>query len=325
MLVRVTSMRGVDLTVFDFDFDLTWAAFFVNANQKVLGRYGGRDDGAAEDWLSLAGLKYALKQALAAHQQDPAGKGTPLAKEVQQAEQYPAAAKLKKNACIHCHEVYDFRRDWLTKQGKWSQDELWVYPPPANVGLAVARDRGDLVEKVAAGSPAAQAGLKPGDVLREVNGYPIASYGDLQYALHRAPKQGGVAARWQRQGELLTGKFELKAGWRKSDISWRGSMWGVEPKAHVYGRDLTAAEKAKLGLGPKQLAFSQGSYVPPPAYQAGIRANDVILGADGKHLEMTMLQFNVWVRLNYQVGDRIVYNVIRGGKKLDVPMWLKLH
>src|SRR5436190_1481215 len=35
-------MRGVNLDVFDFDYDLTGAGFFLNADEKVYGRYGGR-------------------------------------------------------------------------------------------------------------------------------------------------------------------------------------------------------------------------------------------------------------------------------------------
>jgi hypothetical protein len=321
-LVRITDMRGVDLTVFDFDFDLTWVALFMNPGQKIYGRYGGRDAGKAEDWLSLAGLKHAMKAALAKHETDAKLTGVALPRPIKYAEQFPAAAKLGKKNCIHCHQVYDFRREWLIGQGKWSREELWVYPLPENVGLSVAKDQGNLVAKVAADLPAAQAGLKVGDKLLEVNGFTITSYGDLQYALHNAPKQGTIAIRWQRQGEELVGKMELKAGWRVSDISWRGSMWGVEPRAYVYGRDLTVAEKDKLGLGPKQLAFSQGNYVPPCAYQAGIRSGDIITGADGKKLDMNMLQFNVWVRVNYQNGDRIVYNIFRDGKKLEIPMLL---
>lgn len=315
-------MRGVDLTVFDFDFDLTWAAFYMNAGQKVYGRYGGRNEGNAETWLSLTGLKYAMKAALAAHQNDPGGTGEPLPRPIKQADLFPAAAKLGKKDCIHCHQVYDFRRDWLKQQNAWSKEELWVYPPPENVGLTVAKEQGNRIAKVAAGSPAAKAGLKAGDVLHEVNGVKVFSFGDLQYALHYAPKQGTIAAHWKRDGAALTGKLELKAGWRTSDISWRGSMWGVEPKAHVYGRDLSAGEKAKLGLSPKQLAFAQGSYVPPPAFQAGLRSGDIIAGADGKKLEMSMLQFNVWVRVNYSPGNRIVYNIFRDSTKMDIPLML---
>ena len=39
-LVRIT---GVDLRLFEFDYDLTWFAFFLSADGAVYGRYGGRD------------------------------------------------------------------------------------------------------------------------------------------------------------------------------------------------------------------------------------------------------------------------------------------
>ncbi len=120
----------------------------------------------------------------------------------------------------------------------------------------------------------------------------------------------------------MTGRLVLQKGWRESDFSWRGSMWTVPPVPGVYGRDLTAAEKRKLGLGKKRLAFRQGNYVPNNSRRAGIRGGDIILGIDRKPLRMTMLQFNAWVRQNYKVGDRIRFNVIRNGKRIDVPLTL---
>src|SRR5258705_171824 len=56
VLVRLTRMRGVDLDLFDFDYDLTWMAFFLDADARVLGRYGGRDAGEPDDRSSGAGL-----------------------------------------------------------------------------------------------------------------------------------------------------------------------------------------------------------------------------------------------------------------------------
>jgi S1-C subfamily serine protease len=58
------------------------------------------------------------------------------------------------------------------------------------------------------------------------------------------------------------------------------------------------------------------------ARQAGIRTNDVIIGIDGKALEMTERQFQAYVKLNYQVDARVTYNVLRGGQRLDVPLTL---
>ena len=99
-------------------------------------------------------------------------------------------------------------------------------------------------------------------------------------------------------------------------------MWGLEPPACVYGEDLTPEAKKALGLPEKSMAFRQGDFVPGPAKRAGIQAKDVILGIDGKNLEMTMLQFNAYVRLSFKIGDRITFNVLRDGKRLDVPMTL---
>ena len=55
----------------------------------------------------------------------------------------------------------------------------------------------------------------------------------------------------------------------------------------MRGDDLSAEEKQALGLSEKRLAFRQGPFVSEPAQQAGIRQNDIILGVDGKTLEMT--------------------------------------
>jgi hypothetical protein len=40
-------------------------------------------------------------------------------------------------------------------------------------------------------------------------------------------------------------------------------------------------------------------------------------------LSMTGRQFGAYVRLNYKVGDRVVYNVLRDGKRVDVPLTLR--
>jgi hypothetical protein len=315
-------MRGVNLSVFDFDYDLTWMAFLMNADEQIYGRYGGRDVTSSEKYLTLTGLRYAMQQALATHRRAPKVQPPTGTRPVRTVEQYPAAGRLKPGACIHCHQVYDFRREALVAEGKWRQDEVWVYPLPDNLGLTLDAEQGDRVRVVADGSTASRAGLRAGDLLRSLNGNAVASFGDAQYALHHAPAQGKIAVTWQRGDQTLTGTLELAGGWRRTDISWRGSMWGLEPVPGVYGYDLEPEEKQSLGLSAKALAFRQGAYVPPQAKAVGIKANDIILGIDNKPLEMTMLQFNAYIRLNYQVGDKITFNILRNGERLQVPMTL---
>ena len=67
----------------------------------------------------------------------------------------------------------------------------------------------------------------------------------------------------------------------------------------------------------------QASFVSAPARQAGIRSGDVIIGIDGQRMEMTMLEFLAHVRKNYLVGDRITLNIIRDGKRIDLPQTLR--
>jgi S1-C subfamily serine protease len=197
-----------------------------------------------------------------------------------------------------------------------------VYPLPENVGITPEVDRGDVVARVAAGSPAERAGLRKGDRLLSAGGRPVASFADLQYALHRSPPRGQLALAWQREGRPGRAELALAEGWRKTDVSWRWSLRSLDPPPWVQGDDLSAQEKKKLGLGPTRLAFRQGPFVSLPARQAGIRPDDVIVGLDGKILEMTERQFSAYVRLEHKVGDRVVYNIVRDGSRLDVSLRL---
>ncbi len=324
MLVRLVNMRGVNLNVFDFDYDLTWVGFFLNAQERVYGRYGGRDAGEADARLTLPGLKHAMQQALATHRREARTRPTRSPQPELIAESYPASRNLKAGACIHCHQVYEFRREVERTRGTW-RNELswnWLPPPPDNLGLHLDVNRGNRIVSVRPDSPAGRAGLRADDELTSLNYAPVAAIADVQMALRDAPQAGTIPVTYLRGTRTVTGSLVVTGNWKQSDLSWRAFMWGLAPQASVYGKDLTEEEKRTLGLSPKALAFRQGNYVPDAARGAGIRANDLILGVDGKRFEMTMLQFNASVRLNYKVGDRVVFNLIRNGQRLEVPMTL---
>jgi serine protease Do len=318
-------MRGVNLDVFAFDYDLTWAGFFLGADEAVYGRYGGRDAESADKYLTLPGLKHAMRAALAAHRKSAKEKAPSETKPARTVEQYPAAKKLRADVCIHCHQVYDFRREEMRAAKKWSLDEVWVYPLPRNVGLTLDPDRGDRIKSVLAKSAAERAGLRAGDTLKALNGVSVASFADAQHALHLAPASGRIAVAWERDGKERRGELELADGWRKTDISWRQSMWGLEPPPGVNGRDLGKESRKRLRLSDKALAVWQGDFLTPAAKAAGLRAGDVIVGVDGKSPEMTWPQFNAYVRITYKVGDKVIYNILRDGKRVDVPLTLPAH
>jgi S1-C subfamily serine protease len=313
-------IQGRDLRVFDFDYDLTFMIFFLNADEKVYGRFGGRDAKSAEARLSLDGLRFAMNAALLAHKTQPQAKPVaPVALAVKPVlpENYLAAKSHK--GCIHCHQIWEFRRHEAKLTGKFKRDELWIYPLPENVGIILDVDQGNKVRSVTSTSPAGKAGIRASDRIERINNLGVASFADFQYGLHRAPATGQVAITWQHDGQPLTAQLDLPDGWRKTNPTWRPSMLDILPALSLYGDDLTAQEKKDLKLPDKRLAFRQDRTVGKEAKKMGVQGGDVIIGIDNLDLEMSMLDFLGYIRRNYLVGDKITLNVIRNGKRIDLP------
>jgi S1-C subfamily serine protease len=223
---------------------------------------------------------------------------------------------------MHCHQVREALNADLRRHGKWSRELYWRYPLPENVGLELEVGRGNIVKKVAGKSPAAQAGIQSGDVVKKLNGVPIHSFADAQFALDIAPKKGTVEVVWQRGEKVLKDNLALADGWRKTDLTWRPSMRWLVPAVRMSGDDLKAEEKQKLGLTAKQLAFRLTAPFSSAARVAGIRADDVILGVDGRRLDTNAEGFRLYVRRNYFVGDRMTVNLLRDGKPMAFTLTL---
>jgi hypothetical protein len=323
--VRLDRIDDSDLNLFAFDFDTTFAVFFLNADEQLYGRFGGRDAKGPETRMSLAGLHYAMEAALAAH--GGAARQPELVLPKPEKPRFirdvGAGRRRAGGRCLHCHQVNEILNADLERTGKWSKENLWRYPPPDNLGLVLEIDRGDVVERVEPGSSAARAGLQKGDVVQRLNGLPVHSFADAQYALDRAPATGAIEASWRRGDKVLKGELALFEGWRRTDISWRASMQKFVPAPRLFGLDISAKEKEALGLSPKQLAFRQHEVVHSQARDAGIRGGDIILGVDGKKLEMSETDFIYYIRGNYVRGDRVTVNVLRNGERLDLPMLLR--
>lgn len=319
MLVRLTAIEQSDIALFEFDFDLTFAVFFMNADEQIYGRYGGRDARNADARQSLAGLKYAMQAALDTHgktvRDEPRDRRPPMFVR-------DLAAARRQRGCVHCHQVKEFLHAELKARGKWSHEFAFRYPPPDNLGVDLEVDRGNIVARVEPNSPAERTGLKKGDAIQQLNNISVRSFADAQFALDRAPLTGEVSVRWQRDGKTLGGQIELPAGWRRSDISWRNSLSAMLPSARLYGDDLTADERQSYELTDKQLAFRQKESVHAQAKAAGIRPGDIILGFDSKKLETDSYGFLTYVRGHYVAGERVTVNLIRNGKRMSLPMLL---
>jgi S1-C subfamily serine protease len=297
--------------------------FFLDAQERVYARYGGRDVRGADELQSLDGLRYTMDSVLSMHQAKERSYAPRENGPARTIRQLATSSGRRLRGCYHCHQVKEVLDARLRREGKWDREQTWRYPLPDNLGLFMERDRGNVIQRVAAGMVGARAGIQPGDIIRKLAGVPIHSLADLQFALDRAPQKGKLGLRRERAGKTHEGTIDLPDAWRKSDVTWRPSMRHLLPTLPLFGTDLTAAEKKALGLEPKQLAFRQRSGVHSRAQAAGIRAGDIILGIDGKEFPgMDAAEFRDYVKREYLVGDAIKVNVLREGKRLILPISL---
>lgn len=218
MCVKRISMHDVNLNVFDFDYDLTWWAFLIDANERVYSRFGGTGDGNSESRLSVAALKHTMRLVLQEHNRGRNDLPPPPTQVVRPVDLFG-----QKGKCMHCHHVNEnfYKRE---KPRAYELDKLRFLPIPEDIGLTLNMDAGNGVAKVATGSPAEKAGLLPGDILRKVGGIKTLSQGDVMWALKSAPNQGRLPVLFVRKGQDREVVVELPAGWKKPDLSWRRSV-----------------------------------------------------------------------------------------------------
>jgi membrane-associated protease RseP (regulator of RpoE activity) len=326
--VRITNFKGVDMNRFRFDYDLTFAVLMLDAEGAVYARYGSRDATSATNRLSIAGLKQAMKDVLAAR----AG-GTlkpvppPAASAPFTLANIPAyaASRQAKAECAHCHFANNFRLTQLRQEGKFTKELLFQYPLPDNIGIRLEVDRNNQVQAVLPGSPAARAGVKVGDTLVKANDTPVLTGADLQFALNAVPDAGMVTLAVARGGKPQPPiTLQLPRGWRRTDISWRASQDGIPPQVGVWGEPLPADQRRQRGLAADKIALRVTFMFPGPEWakaRNGLQMHDVITGVNGEPLpDMTARQFHAYFRLKFNVGDTATLNVLRGEQKMDIPV-----
>ncbi len=322
-------MKGVDLGLFQFDWDQTWCVFYLNADGTIYGRYGtraGNGDNSTTH-VSIESLRRSMVRALELHRGYPANKSQLAGKRGPKPE-YAVAEKIpniEQHHCIHCHNVREatLRNKWLDK--KLTREDIWTFPLPENIGLKMDVDDGLLVKSVTRGSPAAAAGIRPGDALVSLAGQPLISQADIQWVLHQSPVKTTLAATLRRGDGATATTLSLSGDWKQSDIAWRGSS-GPGLRYGFWATPLGAGDRASRGLAPDSFAFRVRNLYAPRAgklREAGLREGDVIVAVDGKVDSMTESEFITYLRLAHPPGDTIRFTVLRDGRReeIEAPMW----
>ena len=338
--VRLVQANAMDLTLFQLDFDLTFAVFFLNADGTVYGRYGTRSDEGAMRDISMEGLRKALQGALELHENYPANKDTLVAKRAQltkykKPERYPSLKHYRPKldydgqvvkSCMHCHQIRDAERQLAREKRKPMSDELiFPWPLPETVGLKLDPKERATVVSVTEGSAAAKAGFAPGDDIRSLNGQPLLSIADVQWVLETTGASARIpAVVWRKMKNAPrplegTSSIEnltlvLDKGWRrKSDISWRVTTWDLRRIA-LGGMVLETAPGSD-GKSMRLRAKHVGRYGKHKvAMNAGLRKGDIITSFDGQKKAMTESELLAWVLQNRPAGTRVTITYERGGE-----------
>ncbi|QDU52822.1 Trx7/PDZ domain-containing (seleno)protein [Gimesia panareensis] len=343
--VRQISTNGLDLSLFQYDYDQSFAVFLLNTDRTIYGRFGTRSHHTlwSED-VSIAGLAKAMQGALDLHAKYDQVKDSLAAKQgpqpdVPSPEHYPllegryrSQINEKKEvvkSCIHCHQVGDAQRDFYLSQNKTLPERiLFQYPHPKILGLILDPTEKATVKEVKPDSIAAKAGFQRGDELLTLAGQPLLSIADIQWVLHRAESQDQLTAQIDRNGKKQQLTLTLPTGWKRADdLSWRVSSWPM--RRMVLGgavlEETTPEERTAAGLpakAPMALRIrGLGKYgLHATARKRGFQVGDIITGFDGQTnlaRETDLLAYGINA---HQPGETVSVTVFRGGKQLELSL-----
>jgi hypothetical protein len=336
--VRAVQAWGLDLSLFQFDGELTMAVMFLNADKTIYGRYGSRADKKSSRFYTTAGLVKAMEGALELHRDVASVKKSLEGKKGKSPvwktpEQLPALkgrpnikpADGSRGGCVHCHQAGDGEA-WSTRMAKKKvgDDLVWAYPMPDAVGLSLDPDERATVKSVAAGSAAQKAGFKDGDRIMKMVGQPIISIADVQWVLHNAEAPCSIDVEVRRGEATETLKVALAADWRRSqDFTWRVIVWSMRHRL-VGTEPLSAAddaEKRTLGVAAGDMAIKVKGL--PPSWvkekaQSGFKPGDVIVQVDKRKDLVTESQMLAYLFQEVPLGGAATFAVLRGGKREQV-------
>lgn len=342
--VRVIQGNALDLNLFQFDYDLTFGAFFLNADRAIYGRYGTRSDQKeAERDISLEGFAKAMEAALALHEIYPANQAALAGKTGPRPayatpEKFPALAgnysptlnnkgtEIVKS-CIHCHQIREAERKVPRSAGRPLPDDLlYPWPMPDVVGLIMDPKEMAKVTRVVPGSQAARDGFQNGDEILTLAGQPLISTADLQWVLHSAKDPVRLPAEVRRGGRTVNLQLNLAAGWRKaSDIAWRVTSWDLRRSA-FGGMKMDVMNDSQLrqrGLPANSLGLEikhVGQYGEHArAKQAGFRKDDILIAVEGKTAPMNESQLLAYL-IAKPPGAKIPVTVLRGNQRLQMQI-----
>ena len=238
--------------------------------------------------------------------------------------------KTERSNCIHCHMIHDAEhREWKANDD-YSLEKIWRYPLPDNLGMRIDPVDGRKVSAIAADSPAAHAGLQEGDEILVLNGQAITSIADMQWVFHNASNEGdSFEFDVRRGGKIEVAKVSIEAGWKRTDISWRGSLWSMPPSMGIWTPTANPEELGRQNAPQTTQALvarwiNRSRPVAKAATEAGLRTGDLILGVPGFDVPVDdgPLPFHNALRMNFHSESILPLEILRNGRKevIRIPL-----
>lgn len=212
----------------------------------------------------------------------------------------------------------------LQDKGRVERGFLGVTTQPVDAGMAAAlklpRAGGALVAEVQPDSPAAAAGLKPGDVITSVEGKELADSRALARAVADiAPGKSAQIGVYRDGGaQTLTvtvaSQPDAQQSAQAGDAAAQGKKLGVALAA------ITPQARRALGLSADQQGAVIGEVADgSPAQEAGLRAGDVIV-AVGRQPVTNPEQASAAIREGLSNGDSLALRILRDGRSAFVAV-----
>ena len=177
--------------------------------------------------------------------------------------------------------------------------------------FGVSEDHGALVGSVVPGSPAADAGLKAGDVVTEIDKQPVAAIYEeelprLQKMIADLPIGKSVPVAFIRDGLPLTASLLTRDRPTVEALQLECKDWGFTVE------EVTEEIAQALRLPDRKGVIVSGVKVNSFADEAGLRRNDIMMVIEGRPIDSLSQYEKIYDDIVASRRDRVLVEVRRG-------------